>query len=372
MAAHIFTVNEKTFKVHLNYMFAGTGKEGADHQIGALADISSVREGDIICFYVMNKGFFGFFKAKGKPFYENRKNQYLYSELDKNLTYRVLIEPYKVFENHKSEWNVIENPKYIEDQSIYNMQWSWIFKKLNANRGCLSIDNYEFELLEKIISTDNTILTNSKNYDYFKGKIVNHSKLIEYEADTSKGLRNNRQLNREEDLRVLFTSGYDENEVLNKVLKPEEYGKINFISNEVLCSFSERKLDIVLGTDKNVCLLIELKNDFIYNKSIYNQIKEYSRWISAYKIKYKQITPILIIKEARELSLRKNSKFFKYLSKKDVRNNVLSPWYQNIVSEINNAKLKLKNEKIDKLNDLKVYVFTTNQENELSDFKEIY
>lgn len=30
-------------------------------------------------------------------------------------------------------------------------------------------------------------------------------------------------------------------------------------------------------------LLIELKNDFIFNDSIYNQLKEYSRWISSYK-----------------------------------------------------------------------------------------
>ena len=63
---HIFTVNPTTFNVHLNYMFAGTGKDGQAHQPGALADILGVRGGDNIIFYVTGCGFYGFFKVKNK------------------------------------------------------------------------------------------------------------------------------------------------------------------------------------------------------------------------------------------------------------------------------------------------------------------
>ena len=41
MATHILTVNEDTFKVHLKYMFIGTGRNNFAHQNGALADIIS-------------------------------------------------------------------------------------------------------------------------------------------------------------------------------------------------------------------------------------------------------------------------------------------------------------------------------------------
>ena len=40
--------------------------------------------------------------------------------------------------------------KVIKNKSIYNMQWNCIFKKLNANRGCLSIDESEFNLFKNI------------------------------------------------------------------------------------------------------------------------------------------------------------------------------------------------------------------------------
>jgi len=352
-------------------MFAGTGKDGSEHQTGALADISGLRVGDKVCFYVMNKGFFGFFKVKGKPFFENYQNQYLDKELGKTLTYRVLIEPAEVYQNYKSEWDVIENPQYIKNKSIYNLQWGWIFKKLNANRGCLSIDNYEEKLLYKIISLNNDKLSLGKNYDYSNGKISVLNDDKKYNGDTNRKLRDNYPIFIEEDLRILFTSEANENEILNQVLNKKEYGKINFISNEVLCSFSERKLDLVYGTEKNYCLLIELKNDFVFNDKIYNQLKEYSRWISSYKTFYKEIIPILIIREAKLISQRKNSKYYKYLSQDNVNDNIVSPWYSEVLKRINQAKESLRKEKINNLTDLQVFSFETDNQGTLLKFNKI-
>lgn len=77
---HIFIVNEKTFKLHLEYMFAGTGYstnipdfivENKTEPVASskektftsmIADISKIKENDIVAFYVTGcKKIFGFF-----------------------------------------------------------------------------------------------------------------------------------------------------------------------------------------------------------------------------------------------------------------------------------------------------------------------
>ena len=93
-------------------MFAGTGNKSNDlpqppiqtpnkassiekSLIGMIADISKVRIGDKVIFYVMGcKKFYGVFEIAGSPFYENfslAQNNYLYNpELNKkNLTFKL-------------------------------------------------------------------------------------------------------------------------------------------------------------------------------------------------------------------------------------------------------------------------------------------
>ncbi|MBA7555556.1 hypothetical protein ES705_48225 [subsurface metagenome] len=52
MRTHIFIVNEETFPKHLQYMFAGTGSKDKDEHPGLLTDISRVRVGDFVIFYI--------------------------------------------------------------------------------------------------------------------------------------------------------------------------------------------------------------------------------------------------------------------------------------------------------------------------------
>ena len=373
MATHILTVNEDTFKVHLQYMFIGTGKNNSAHQNSALADILSIREDDNIVFYVMNVGFFGIFKAKGNVFYESHINQYLDTKLNyKTLTYRMKIEPLDVYSSYISEWDMMENPENIKDKSIYNMQWNWIFKKLNANRGCLSIDEYEFNLFKNILIQNNRKLNNVINYLYDNYSISEmNNNAIFYNGNTSILPRAEADLikiNIEEDLRILFCSKGNENEILNQVLKPNINGNITFISNEAICSFSERKIDLLFGTDRNKCLLIELKNDFIFNDSIYNQLKEYSRWISSYKKQYSEIVPILVLKMPRILAPSKGCKFYKYLSQDAKNSDFTSDWYSEIIQKINEARQNLINESIQNVSELQVYVFSVDENNNLLNF----
>lgn len=382
MALHILTVDEITFKTHLEYMFIGTGRNGHPHQAGALADILSIRENDEIIFYVMKKGFFGIFKAVGNVFYDynsyqNYYPQYLNNLLEnKTLTYRMKILSNNVYSNCISEWDMMENPENIENQSIYNMQWTWIFKKLNANRGCISVENYEAELLKDLLITDNSLLETSNNYTYNNGVISILNENISYENNCVTEIpRDENRLNqilREEDLRILFTAKTNNHLILNQVLKSEYRGIVDFISNEIVCSFSERRMDLLFTTTLNKCLLIELKNVFVFNENIYNQIKEYSRWISYYKRHYEEIIPILIIKEARIIpSRRGNNIEFKYLSQDDKDNDRKSEWYMNILNQLQIAKVNLSNENISKLMDLEVYTFTTDSNDTLTGFQQI-
>lgn len=274
-----------------------------------------------------------------------------------------------------SEWDMMENPNNTQNQSIYNMQWSWIFKKLNAARDCLSLDCHEFTLFKNILIANNQRLSNELNYNHINRSIsvLNDGTIYDTACNTISPRSNDRinKIIKEEDLRRLFTAQSGNNNILEQVLQPNNNGNINFISNEILCSFSERKMDLLFGTDQNKCLLIELKNEFIFNKGIYNQTKEYSRWISAYKINYTNIIPILIIKEARILSERRGSLYFKYLSREDKDNNVVSSWYQNILDNISQAKINLQNENIDRLDNLQVYIFTTDNNDRLLNFQNV-
>ena len=121
MNYHVFIVDNKTFKYHLEYMFAGIGakdkispflsnfKTNKIHStternlVGMIADISRIRIGDKIIFYLQasknRQGtFFGTFRATSIAFFdENNDNNYLKFQMCKGLSFRVLIEPDEVY-----------------------------------------------------------------------------------------------------------------------------------------------------------------------------------------------------------------------------------------------------------------------------------
>jgi len=366
-------------------MFAGTGagREGDSRpeQKGALADILGIRLRDHILFYVAGCGFYGFFRAKlskdNLVFYEPPENQYLNNDLaGKTLTYRLFIEPseYGIYRYGINEWDAIENPKSIEQQSIFNMQWTWIFKKLKAGRGCAAIPKEEFQLLRNIITTNNEKLENSKCYGFAKGEIHPSDQEYEYQGDISKSpvlSGNLRKVVEEADLRIFLSATAGLDQTSDEILNPAEYGRITYVANETKCSFGLKSIDLLFITDQEKCLLIELKNGFDFHDSIIEQISGYARWISSYKPYLKEIIPILILREPRLYPARAGGKYFKYLSETDCHNQTLSPWYKRTIDNIQKAKEKLQNCKIDKLSKLKVYEFHTNNDNILQSFSSL-
>jgi len=377
-ATHILTVDAQTFNVHLNYMFAGTGKDNAEHQGGALADILAIRPEDNVVFYVMGYGFYGFFKVKHKNnplvFYEQPSSQYLDSELGgKTLTYRFFIEPNScgVYKNGVNEWDALENPEKIANQSIYNMQWSWIFKKLKANRGCVSIPEEEYQLLKQIITVNNEMLPSSKQYQFINGIISPCHSAYMYEGNTNRRPQLHDAQNTiktEEDLRIFFCANMGRDIILNEILPPKVYGDIKFIANEVTCSFGEKRIDLLFITDQNKCLLIELKNNFDFGESFLSQIAGYARWIASYKRHLTEIIPILVLLEPRSCPAKRQGYKFKYLSQEDCDRNIFSPWYKKQMERCRRLISDLRQKNIPKLADLKVILFHTTSEDKLQGF----
>lgn len=379
---HVLTVNPTTFKIHLNYMFGGTGQDGVEHNGGALADIFGIREGDTILFYVTGNGFYGFFEPKVNEtgsivFYEKSSNQYLDSELgSKTLTYRLFIKPseFGVYSLGVREWDAIENPNQIKDHSVYNMQWSWIFKKLSGNRGCTAITPEEFELLKSILVSNNRKLGSIDAYDFDNGMIHEKSVATTYMGNfdvvprTEKSLKTIRL---EEDLRICFTALAGKDKMLDAILDETKNGKISFISNETKCSFGEKSIDLMFFTDQNKCILIELKNSFDITNNIINQVSGYARWISSYKINLNEIIPILVIREADLVPKTSRGKYYKFLTPKDKDKNVLSPWYSDKIMEMKEAVSKFSSFKEKKVSELKIFSFTTDVNNELQGFTQI-
>ncbi|MFR5865610.1 MAG: hypothetical protein ACLUFV_10955 [Acutalibacteraceae bacterium] len=175
---HVFIVNDKTFPYHLAYRFAGTGgssdatflaqpelpynKEaglswGAEkNMVSMIADISRVREGDDILFYLRrgeNEGrFYGVFRAVGSPFYDANEHNYLADLLGRTLNLRVCIEPARVYAN-VTEHKVLDSLDGVSHPC--QLFWSLIYRKLKGNRGCTMLTDYEADRLVAKIAAEN-------------------------------------------------------------------------------------------------------------------------------------------------------------------------------------------------------------------------
>jgi hypothetical protein len=170
---HVFVVDNNTFKYHLEYMFAGTGSkddlslfltnslDATTHHtterklVGMIADISRINIGDNVVFYLQANGniegsFYGVFKVKSEPFFdENNNSNYLKKDMKKGLSFRVLIEPGTVYPKGVTEHEFLDS---LEGKIIpQDLIWSLIYRKLEGNRGCTMIMDFEFEsLLSKL------------------------------------------------------------------------------------------------------------------------------------------------------------------------------------------------------------------------------
>ena len=363
MTTHVFIVGATTFKLHLEYLFAGTGAQNnlvdfnnlptttlhhtkENMLIGMIADASRVRKGDQIIFYLQQEfskkifegKFFGIFKAKNDwSFLDNNDNgQYLINELEKSLTFRTLIEPSKVYADGVTEWEALDEIKNM--QSPNQMLWSLIYRKLKGNRGNTMITIYEAERLCQLIRDKNNrqelnignhklsfdqngqkiILTNDSvnTYNGRKGDINLLPRLVaKYRADTS--------FETHLQAYIVRNIGKGLNQSLDNCILGENL-EFEWLGNEVSCGVGMQRIDVMVSTTQNnqrVLLPIELKSveaDIINTK----QIQRYIDWIEQYYTPNRQsdIQPLLVSKRIDDKTTQRYQKIIDTFNDFNTRN----------------------------------------------------
>jgi len=309
---HIFIVNESSFPIHLNYLFAGTGAGEKESHIGLLADVKRVRKNDYVIFYLEKVGFFGVFKIDAEPFKDSSTPTYLENELKKKLIYRVKIKPYKIYPNYVSEWDALDKlPLYAQD-----VIWSLIYRKLKGNRGCTPINLQESERLIKMVESSNngnyltlgedesfTYNQTNKKIEIVKGKsqyIGEQSPTEDVLSDMIKLDKLNRAF--EDRLQAYFTENIGKNPKLNHICGRNK--EIIWIGNEVYCGVGMQKIDIFTITsderENKQFNLVELKRTPT-NPDIIYQLQRYVDWTVSY-IKCainSNIQPIIVTRKVK-------------------------------------------------------------------------
>jgi len=339
MTTHVFIVDSMTFKLHLEYLFAGTGAKDnkidfnnnsntslhamtENMLIGMIADGSRIRRGDQIIFYLQQEfskkifegKFFGIFKAKNDwSFLDNNdRQQYLKNELKKSLTFRTLIEPFKTYAEGVTEWEALDEIKNMTSPN--QMLWSLIYRKLKGNRGNTMITIYEAERLTQLIRNKNN-----------RTELSCQGKVLSFDAVEQKIVcLNERQrtyTGRQEEINLLprliakyqagnsFEShlqayitrnlGRGANTSLDEVIL--NGAQIEWFGNEVSCGVGMQRIDImpsVVQSEQRILIPVELKAVEADEKNII-QIQRYVDWIEQYYIPNRQsdIQPVLVAKK---------------------------------------------------------------------------
>lgn len=363
MTTHVFIVDSTTFKLHLEYLFAGTGAKDNKvdfnnlpnttlHQtkenmlVGMMADGSRIRQGDQVIFYlqqdfskkIFEGKFYGIFTAQSDwSFLDNNdQNQYLANELEKSLTFRTLIQPNKVYSEGVTEWEALDEIKNL--QSPNQMLWSLIYRKLKGNRGNTMITIYEAERLCQLIRDKNSrqeinvdnhklsfdqdshkiiLTTDSKNaYAGRKEEINLLPRLIsKYRAD--KSFETHLQAY------IVRNIGKGVNNSLDNCILGQNLD-FEWLGNEVSCGVGMQRIDVMLSTNvenQRVLIPIELKSveaDLINAK----QIQRYIDWIEQYYTPNRQsdIKPVLVSKKIDNKNTEKYQKIIATFSEFNTRN----------------------------------------------------
>ena len=303
---HVFVVDKTTFNIHLQYMFAGTGFStfqpllysttankyaNEDTFTGMIADISKVRNGDKVLFYVTGiKKFFGIFEIDSSPFFEPQSTNYLGTQLNKYLPFRVKIKPHKVYAKGILEQLALDDISKIN--APYEMCWSMIYRKLTGMRGCSFVTNYEMNRLENLLDIENAssyLHGNDFLFDSNNGIILNSNTQMVYQGATTNTLSINNRLyhvknSHEGHVQAYIIQNYDTDAQLKSKLLPSNFVN-SWIGNEVVCSVGEKRIDIltIIETENEFQIrVIELKDEHPRASLVTDQIPWYIKWVDQY------------------------------------------------------------------------------------------
>ena len=316
MNTHVFVVDSRTIKMHIEHLFAGTGAKDkqspfllkADDNsinanternlVGLIADISRIRRGDNIIFYLQASGktpgtFFGIFKAESIGFFdENDEDNYLKEELSKGLSYRIKISPKEVF-----SCGITEH-EYLDDlsgkQFPYQLCWSLIYRKLKGNRGCTMITEYEYiDLYNKLKykNNGNNLEGDSFTFDEENAVIKKAERhTIDYvgrqfKIDITERLLYKKKRGNafEAHLQAYILQNFDKSPL--KDVLGIHMVENTWIGNEVSCGVGMQRIDLLLIETEDDIIhirIVELKDEEPYDYIITNQLPWYLKWVSDY------------------------------------------------------------------------------------------
>ncbi len=326
MTAHVFIVGDQTFPLHLQYKFAGIGAKDNTYidfnnspftklyhsterkLVGMIADISRIRKGDRVLFYLQNSNgnegrFYGIFRvSEDTTFLDNdNDNQFLLKELKKSLTFRVLIEPEEVYPDGITEWVALDEIHELEKP--HQMLWSLIYRKLKANRGCTMITPYEEQhLCDLIRKNQSPLICENRllNFDTVSRKIIVSNKDSRVYSGTktkfslmpriNEKIKRNLQFEVHLQAQITHEIGRTNDSLTNILLGQNE---ITWLGNEVGCGVGMQSIDVMIAYE-NQChhiMPIELKATYP-EESHLRQIKRYVDWVEQY---YTPNHPTIII-----------------------------------------------------------------------------
>lgn len=337
---HVYIVDINTFKLHLEYQFAGTGaketfvdfnatstsrlKGGVENNLASMiADSLRIRKGDNIIFYLQSSAkdriqegkFYGVFQAADDwSFLDNYGNgQYLNRELGKSLTFRTIIKPKEVYPAGVTEWEALDS---IEGVARPNeMIWSLIYRKLRGNRGNTMINPYEADRLINLIKAKNDgkkIDAQGYTFDSSNERIapMNASKSYSGRIDPidilprlKRKYEENKAFESHLQAYIVQNIGKGINDSLDKTVL--EGSRVEWIGNEVYCGVGMQRIDVLLETTNKLSELkiipIELKAVETTKETV-RQINRYIDWLKQYYIpnlgcKDLTIRPIIIGKK---------------------------------------------------------------------------
>jgi hypothetical protein len=242
----------------------------------------------------------------------NDRKQYLKNELGKSLTFRTLIESYKIYAEGVTEWEALDEIKNMTSPN--QMLWSLIYRKLKGNRGNTMITIYEAERLTQLIrNKNNRTELDCRNkvlsFDAVEQKIVCLNErqrtyagrqevinllprlIAKYQAGNSF----------ESHLQAYITKnlGKGTNASLDETIL--NGAQIEWLGNEVSCGVGMQRIDVmpsVVQKEQRILIPVELKAVEADEKNII-QIQRYIDWIEQYYIPNRQsdIQPVLVAKK---------------------------------------------------------------------------
>ncbi len=287
-----------------------------------IADSQRIRKSDFVIFYLqqnISQGiyegkFYGIFKAKEDLSFldNNDEKQFLKNELVKSLTFRTLIEPYEVYAKGVTEWEALDEIKYI--QSPNQMLWSLIYRKLKGNRGNTMITIYESERLFKLLRDKNKRqILNGPNFTYdfstqeirldkAAHKYTGRKEPIDILPRLARKFNEGKAFETHLQAYIIQNIGRNTNQSLDNCLL--EGVDLEWIGNEVSCGVGMQRIDIMLPLikkDIRIAMPIELKSVEANPNNII-QLQRYIDWLEQYYIpnRISDIQPALITKKIED------------------------------------------------------------------------